>query len=68
MKGYVMVGTDDLDSSTKFYDSLLDIIGLKAIYSDDKRIGYAERDEDDIEFYVTKPANGDPATFAGLVT
>ena len=58
-----MVGTNDLDSSAKFYDTLLNIIGLKAIYSDDKCIGYAERDESDIEFYVTKPANGDPATF-----
>ncbi len=62
MKGFVMIGTNDLESSAKFYDKLLDIIGLKAIYSDDKRIGYAHRDEDDVEFYVTKPANGDIAT------
>ena len=39
MKGYVMVGTNDLDSSAKFYDTILKIIGLKAIYSDDKCIG-----------------------------
>tara|TARA_Y100001936_G_scaffold225833_1_gene244669 strand:+ start:2341 stop:2724 length:384 start_codon:yes stop_codon:yes gene_type:complete len=63
MKGYVMVGTNDLESSAKFYDTLLNIIGLKAIYSDDKCIGYAHKDEDDVEFYITKPANGKQATF-----
>jgi catechol 2,3-dioxygenase-like lactoylglutathione lyase family enzyme len=63
MKGFAMVGTNDLESSAKFYDTLLDIIGLKTIYSDDKCIGYAQRDEDDVEFYVTKPANGDAATY-----
>ena len=63
MKGYVMVGTNDLESSAKFYDTLLNIIGLKAIYSDDKCIGYAHKDEDDVEFYITKPANGEQATF-----
>ncbi len=61
MKGYVMVGTNDLESSAKFYDTLLNIIGLKAIYSDDKCIGYAHKD--DVEFYITKPANGEQATF-----
>ena len=32
-------------------------------YSDDKCIGYAHKDEDDVEFYITKPANGEQATF-----
>ena len=63
MKGYVMVGTNDLVSSSKFYDTLLGVIGLKAIYTDDICTGYAHNDEDDVEFYITKPANGNSATF-----
>ena len=63
MKGYVMVGTNDLVSSSKFYDTLLGVIGLKAIYTDDTCTGYAHNDEDDVEFYITKPANGNSATF-----
>ena len=63
MKGYVMVGTNDLVSSSKFYDTLLGVIGLKAIYTDDTCTGYAHNDEDDVEFYITKTANGNSATF-----
>ena len=62
MKGYIMVGTNDLVSSSKFYDTLLGVIGLKAIYTDDTCTGYAHNDEDDVEFYITKPANGNSAT------
>ena len=29
MRGYVMVGTNDLDKSEKFYNKLLDTVGLK---------------------------------------
>ena len=63
MKGYVMIGTNDLVSSSKFYDTLLGVIGLKAIYTDDTCTGYAHNYEDDVEFYITKPANGNSATF-----
>jgi hypothetical protein len=30
-----MVGTNDLDKSEKFYNKLLDTVGLKKIYSDE---------------------------------
>ena len=63
MNGFVMVGTNDIKSSAKFYNTLLGIIGLKEIYSDESCIGYAQKDEDDVEFYITKPANGDVATY-----
>ena len=63
MNGYVMVGTNDLTSAKKFYDKLLNVLNIKAIYSDDVCIGYANDGNDDVEFYVTKPANGEPATY-----
>ena len=63
MNGYVMVGTNDLTSAKKFYDKLLNVLNIKAIYSDDVCIGYANDGSDDVEFYVTKPANGELATY-----
>ena len=63
MNGYVMVGTNDLTSAKKFYDKLLNVLNIKAIYTDDVCIGYANDGNDDVEFYVTKPANGESATY-----
>ena len=39
MNGYVMVGTNDLTSAKKFYDKLLNVLNIKAIYTDDVCIG-----------------------------
>ena len=59
-----MVGTNDLKLSEKFYDKLLETVGLKKKYFDDFCIGYSHQiDSDVVEFYITKPANGEPATF-----
>ena len=63
MNGYVMVGTNDLTSAKKFYDKLLNVLNIKAIYSDDVCIGYANDGNDDVEFYVTNPINKEKATF-----
>jgi catechol 2,3-dioxygenase-like lactoylglutathione lyase family enzyme len=64
MRGYVMVGTNDLKLSEEFYDELLETVGLKKIYIDDFCIGYSQqKDSNEVEFYITKPANGKPATF-----
>ena len=43
MRGYVMVGTNDLDKSEKFYNKLLDTVGLKKIYSDESCVGYGQK-------------------------
>ena len=63
MKGYVMVGASDLLISKNFYDQLFTTIGLKSIYQDDVCVGYAHDGNEDVEFYITKPANGNPVTF-----
>ena len=64
MLGYVMVGTNDLDRSIKFYDQLLKVIGLKRTDTDDVCAGYVSiNGPGSIEFYITKPFNKKEATF-----
>ena len=64
MIGFVMVGTNNLDKATKFYDTLLDVIELERVVTNEKYIGYASKDKsDEIEFYVTNPVNKEKATF-----
>jgi catechol 2,3-dioxygenase-like lactoylglutathione lyase family enzyme len=64
MIGFVMVGTNNLDKATKFYDTLLDVIELERVVTNEKYIGYASKEKsDEVEFYVTNPVNKDKATF-----
>ena len=64
MIGYVMVGTNDLDRSIKFYDELFKVIGLKRTDTDDVCAGYISvGGSGSIEFYITKPFNKEIATF-----
>ena len=64
MIGFVMVGTNNLDKATKFYDTLLDVIELERVVTNQKYIGYASKEKsDEIEFYVTNPVNKEKATF-----
>ncbi|MFL2896690.1 MAG: VOC family protein [Candidatus Pelagibacter sp.] len=63
MIGYVMVGTNDLNRSIKFYDDLLKVIGLNRTDTDDVCAGYTSKNGSGaIEFYVTKPFNKQKAT------
>ena len=64
MIGFVMIGTNNLDKATKFYDSLLNTIDLQRVVTNKKYAGYALKDKpDDVEFYVTNPVNKEKATF-----
>ena len=59
-----MVGTNDLNKSIVFYDTLLDLLNLKRVDTSDDYAAYASKNNpENIEFYVTKPANGDKANF-----
>ena len=63
MIGYVMVGTNNLDQSVKFYDELLEILNLERTEKDDFCAGYSQKGGDGkVEFYVTKPVNKEKAT------
>lgn len=61
MIGYVMVGTNDLDKATAFYDGLLGEIGAKRAMSDPGRfVGWSNGGP---MLAVTKPHDGNKATF-----
>lgn len=64
MIGYAMVGASDLQRSSDYYDAVLTPLGLVRVESDDSYVAYAPKTNPSaIEFYVTKPFDGKPATF-----
>ena len=63
MIGYVMVGTNNLDQSIKFYDELLEVLDLERTEKDEVCAGYSQKNRNGkVEFYVTKPFNKEKAT------
>ncbi len=61
---FVMVGSNDYEKSSEFYDAVLEPLKLKKTVTTKKYIGYAHSGElDKVQFYVTNPVNGEPATF-----
>ena len=55
---FVMLGSNDLDKSSKFYDSIFIPLEIKKVTTTERYIGYARKnDPDNIEFYITKPYN-----------
>ena len=64
MIGFVMVGTNNLNKAISFYDVLLETINLKRIVTNEKYAGYSSNEyPENIEFYVTNPANKEKATY-----
>ena len=61
MLGYVMVGTNDIEKSGKFYDKLLAELGAKRNMEADSFISWSGGDET-TSFAVIKPNDGNPAT------
>ena len=60
--GFVMVGTNDLEKSSKFYDSVLANLGMKRVTITERYIGYGHSSEDSgVKFYITKPHNKENA-------
>ena len=61
--GFVMVGTNNLEKSIKFYDVILSHLGMKKVTITERYIGYGHSSEDDgVKFYITKPHNKENAT------
>ena len=58
---HVVLGTNDLERSRKFYDAALAPLGVKRVMNIDSVSLWGT---DGPEFMVTKPANGQPATHA----
>ena len=61
MKGYVTLGTNDLDAAARFYEQLLESIGVKRQREIPNHIVYFG-DESGTELAVIIPADGKPAT------
>ena len=62
--GFVMVGTNDLEKSSKFYDNILIHLGLTKVTITERYIGYGHSsDKHEVKFYITKPHNKENATF-----
>ena len=56
-----MVGTNDLEKSSKFYDAVLVHLGLKRVAITERYIGYGYSEDDGAKFYITKPHNKENA-------
>ena len=60
--GFVMVGTNDLEKSSKLYDAILAHLGMKRVTITERYIGYGHSSEDSgVKFYITKPHNKENA-------
>ena len=61
---FVMVGSNDYKKLSEFYDAIFVPLGIKKIVTTDRYIGNGNLNEsNEIKFYITKPVNGEPATF-----
>lgn len=61
MFSHVMVGTNDLERSKKFYDAILGTLGVKPGFVDGNRVFWRTKTG---TFGVSKPINGEPACHA----
>ena len=58
-----MVGTNDLESAVKFYDRLMPNMNMVRVETDKDFAAYAPKNKPkNIEFYVTKPFDGNRAS------
>ena len=60
MKGYVTLGTNDLDSATRFYEQLLESTGVKRQRETTRAVYFGT--ESGTELVVITPADGKSAT------
>lgn len=64
MLAYIMIGSNNLKRSAKFYDAALAPLGLVQTSGDARYIGYGPKNAPNkSQFYVTKPYNKKKATF-----
>jgi hypothetical protein len=62
--GFMMVGTNNLTDSEKFYNAIFLPLDLCQVLTTERYIGYAKKENPkEIKFYITKPVNKKPATY-----
>ena len=66
MFSHVMVGSNDIERSKRFYDAVLAVLGAGEPYRDKAGSGHARLfyRHDGASFCITEPINGQAATFA----
>lgn len=62
MLGYVMIGTNNLQETAKFYDAILGVIGAKRTMDFETFIAWGMGTDGTTGFCLTQPHNGKPAT------
>lgn len=66
MFSHVMLGADDIDAAKRFYDAILGVLGApKGIVDPLGRLVYSHKGA---RFLISKPINGEPATYANGAT
>ena len=64
MIAYVMVGTNNLESAVKFYDQLMPKMNMIRVELSNDFAAYSLLNKpENIEFYITKPFDGNQANF-----
>src|ERR1700722_3249002 len=61
MFSHIMIGSNDIDKSKKFYDALFGVLGAPAATPNGGRLAYAHNGG---RFIVTAPIDGKPASSA----
>ena len=65
---YVTVGTNDLARAGAFYDGVLSELGYRRRETDAESFGYAHVHDTRCRFWVTRPYDGQPASFGNGLT
>lgn len=61
---FVMLGSKDFKQSSKFYDAIFIPLEIKKIVTTERYVGYGHLNEpNEVKFYITKPRNGEPASY-----
>lgn len=64
MLAYIMVGSNNIKRSAKFYDAAMAPLGLVRTFDDKRYIGYGPKAKGKAsQFFVTKPYNKKKASF-----
>ena len=66
MFSHVMIGTNDIDRSQRFYDAVLGVLGVPAPVRNVGPSGHVRLfyRHEGVSFCLTQPINGEPATVA----
>ena len=60
---FMMIGTNDLEKSAKFYDAIFLPLEIIKASTTERHIGYAQKNNPSkIQFYICKPFNKESAT------